>query len=240
MISPYFSDLHQVFATRPDVAGILLMLCSIVSGMAVGLEREMKHKPAGIRTLSLICAGSTIFTLASILLGDQQSTDRARIAAQVVTGIGFLGAGAIIRDRGRVMGMTTGATIWAVAAIGVIIGSGYAAAGVVLTLVVIAMLTVVGRVERRFVDPCLYSRAIFTYMPSRGKTRLRIMQVLDQYHLPRSAWRIRVAGETEVLEVSYCRVHRQHRQVLYKLVAIPGIVESQIDPDEESAHAAAG
>ena len=144
-ILPYLGDLHQVLP--PPAAGVVLVLCSILCGTLVGLERESRDKPTGRRTMMLIAVGSTIFTLASILVAEGSFADRGRIAAQVVTGVGFLGAGAIIRDRGSVRGLTTGATIWTVSAIGVMIGAGYAAAGLMLTLLVVAVLMLFRRHE---------------------------------------------------------------------------------------------
>lgn len=139
-LPPYFGNLHDALGL--PWSGAVAVLCSITCGTLVGLERQARHKPAGLRTVTLICVGSTIFTIASILIAGDSSADRGRIAAQVVTGVGFLGAGAIIRERGHVLGLTTGATIWTVAAIGVLIGVGYAAAGLAVTLVVLGMLVV--------------------------------------------------------------------------------------------------
>lgn len=137
-IQPYLHDLHDVLPT-PYVQ-IVLVLASVLCGLIIGMERQAREKPAGVRTLTLICLGSTIFTIASILMAGDDRGDRGRIAAQVVTGIGFLGAGAIIRDQGTVRGLTTGATIWAVAAIGVLNGVGYAAGGLSLAIVVLVLL----------------------------------------------------------------------------------------------------
>jgi putative Mg2+ transporter-C (MgtC) family protein len=131
-------NLYQVFPM--PVAATILVVMSMICGTLVGRERRARHKPAGIRTVSLIAVGSTIFTIASLLLGEDTGADRGRIAAQVVTGVGFLGAGAIIREGMNVIGLTTGATIWVVAAIGVLIGAGYAVGGLVLTLLVLGML----------------------------------------------------------------------------------------------------
>lgn len=138
-IAPYLSDLHDVLS--PPVAGTVIVLTSMLAGTIVGWERRKRDKPAGLRTMMLIAVGSTIFTLSSIMIAGDSWADRGRIAAQIVSGIGFLGAGAIIRDRGEVRGLTTGATIWVVAAIGVMIGAGYAAAGLALTFLVVAALT---------------------------------------------------------------------------------------------------
>lgn len=97
-------------------------------GGIVGIQREIHHKTAGFRTNILICLGSTLLTIISLKITlDYTSTvaDPGRIAAQIVTGIGFLGAGAIIRGRGAVIGLTTAASIWVTAAIGMAVGMGY-------------------------------------------------------------------------------------------------------------------
>lgn len=95
---------------------------SAVIGCMVGLEREIRRKPAGFRTLSLICVGATIFTICSYKLGVMDNRDR--IAANIITGVGFLGAGVIFRNGDNVSGITTAATIWIAAALGVLIGIG--------------------------------------------------------------------------------------------------------------------
>jgi putative Mg2+ transporter-C (MgtC) family protein len=138
-VLPYLGDLHELFS-RP-VAGAILTAVSVCCGMIVGMERESQDKPAGLKTVTIICMGSTLFTLASILMTTDGRGDPSRIAAQVVTGVGFLGAGAIIREGGTVVGLTTGATIWAVAAIGMMVGAGYAAAGLLLSIVVMLLLS---------------------------------------------------------------------------------------------------
>jgi putative Mg2+ transporter-C (MgtC) family protein len=103
----------------------LRMIMAVVCGAVIGAEREWHGKPAGLRTNILICLGAAIFTILSMHIASISHTDPERIAAQVVTGIGFLGAGAIIRGDGGVHGLTTAATIWLVAAIGVGCGAGF-------------------------------------------------------------------------------------------------------------------
>lgn len=224
VIWPYLGDLHLVLA--PHWAGIVLVLCSVGCGMIVGAERESKNKPAGLRTVMLICVGSTIFTLASILVAGN-AADPARIAAQIVTGVGFLGAGAIIRERGTVIGLTTGATIWTVAAIGVVIGGGYAAAGVVLTVLVFAMLTLVQFIEKAMAGACRFSHCRAVYRPEHGKTRLRILQILDAYNVPDSAWSVSDEDDKEIMEITYCHFHKSHRAFLTELVDVPQLLEIQ-------------
>lgn len=120
------SDWTQILAANVtffQTDYILRIAVAMLLGGVIGLEREVRDKPAGLRTIILITLGACIFTILSQTIGspDWNST---RIAAQIVTGIGFLGAGAILRDRGSVYGLTTAATIWAVAAIGMATGFG--------------------------------------------------------------------------------------------------------------------
>jgi len=101
---------------------ILKIALSAVIGCLVGLEREVRRKPAGFRTLALICVGATIFTICSYQLGVEANRDR--IAANIITGVGFIGAGVIFRNKDTVSGITTAATIWIAAALGMLIGIG--------------------------------------------------------------------------------------------------------------------
>jgi len=125
---------------------------SLFLGGLVGLEREIKHKPAGLRTNILICLGSTIIMIVSLNLSKIYGSivDPSRIAAQVVTGIGFIGAGAIIRAQGSVHGLTTAATIWVIAGIGLAIGNGYYSPALISTFVVMIILNLGTRLEKRF------------------------------------------------------------------------------------------
>lgn len=117
---------------------LLKLVLAVTIGSIIGAEREYRDKSAGFRTLVLICMGSTLFTMLSLKIAN--NSDPARIAAQIVTGVGFLGAGAILRDGVKVAGLTTAAMIWLVAALGMGVGSGnYALAGVGAALVLFVM-----------------------------------------------------------------------------------------------------
>ena len=125
-----------------------------ICGAMIGLEREVKNKPAGFRTNILICVGAAIYMCVGLLLinaGGEQG-DPGRIAAQVVTGIGFLGAGAILQAGGRVTGLTTAATIWVVASIGLVSGAGFPLLALVAAVMVVLTLVVLGEFEKRFLD----------------------------------------------------------------------------------------
>lgn len=111
----------MVDALELDLLGYFLL--AVLLGGAVGLERELRGKAAGLRTNILICLGAALFTRLSVTLAGP-SGDPSRIAAQIVTGVGFLGAGTILHSRGSITGLTSAATIWLVAAIGTAVGAG--------------------------------------------------------------------------------------------------------------------
>jgi putative Mg2+ transporter-C (MgtC) family protein len=126
---------------------ILKLVLAVVVGGLLGAEREYRSKAAGFRTLILICAGATLFTMFSYKLGGKD--DAVRIAANIVSGVGFLGAGAIMRGVGSVVGLTTAAMIWLSAALGIGIGGGeYAIVGVA-TIAVLIVLWLFPQVEAR-------------------------------------------------------------------------------------------
>ncbi|HET8712624.1 MAG TPA: MgtC/SapB family protein [Gemmatimonadales bacterium] len=124
-----------------------LGLASLLGG-AIGLERELGGKPAGLRTNILICIGSVLYTHLSIAIIGDSANDPTRVAGQIVTGVGFIGAGTILHARGAVVGLTSAATIWVVAAIGVALGSGFYLEGIGTTLIVLLVLAGLGRAEK--------------------------------------------------------------------------------------------
>jgi putative Mg2+ transporter-C (MgtC) family protein len=133
----------------PPVDLTLRLLLAAGLGAAVGLEREYRQKPAGLRTNILIAVGSALFTTISITIAREGGTPD-RVAAQVVTGIGFLGAGAILRSGRSVHGMTTAATIWVNAAVGMAAGAGAYAMAALATAITLAVLSLLPPVERYF------------------------------------------------------------------------------------------
>ncbi|MCK4760779.1 MAG: MgtC/SapB family protein [Candidatus Aminicenantes bacterium] len=124
-----------------EIEIILKILLSAVLGGLVGLEREISHKEAGLRTNILIAVGSTLLTVLSLKLAENSAVaDPGRLTAQIITGIGFIGAGAIIQARFAVHGLTTAATIWTVAAIGIGVGSGYYLISLLVAVFVVVIL----------------------------------------------------------------------------------------------------
>ncbi len=115
---------------------VVQFLLAILLGGIIGIEREKSHKPAGIRTHMLVALGACLFTASSIVFG----VDTGRIAAGIVTGIGFIGAGTIIGLKGNIKGITTAASLWTTSAVGLMIGMGEYFAGIVATLLVLFIL----------------------------------------------------------------------------------------------------
>jgi putative Mg2+ transporter-C (MgtC) family protein len=127
------------------VTGLLL-------GGLVGYDREQKMKNAGIKTNILICIGATLYTAISMVVQAKfgNSIDPTRISSQIVSGIGFIGAGAIMHHKGNIVGLTTAATIWVVAAIGVTIGFGYPVIATIFTLTILSVLRLLGPIYQGF------------------------------------------------------------------------------------------
>lgn len=138
-------------STLSDIELTQRLLLAALLGGILGLEREWRNKEAGLRTNILITIGSALFTVMSIELTDGKTGDPSRVAAQIVTGVGFLGAGAIMRTSGGIQGLTTAATIWVNAAIGVAAGGGEYHLAFIATAVTLAVLLVLQPFEK-YVD----------------------------------------------------------------------------------------
>jgi putative Mg2+ transporter-C (MgtC) family protein len=129
---------------------------SVILSSLVGLERELHRRTAGLRTHILVSMGSCLIMLTSLyvfaIYKDQVPLDPTRIAAGVITGIGFLGAGAIMRERAGVKGLTTAASLWVVAAVGLAVGCGFYSAAIFSTLLTLVVLMVLRTVEGAILD----------------------------------------------------------------------------------------
>lgn len=155
MIDYLYQIINETTINLPTTA--LRLLLSLIIGLIIGAERQLRRRDAGLRTFSLICAGSTGAMLISIWIPqtypDFLNGDPGRIAAQVLTGIGFLGAGAIMRGKGSVQGLTTAACIWQTSVIGLAIGAGLYGCAILATILTIFLLVSVEKLERKlFID----------------------------------------------------------------------------------------
>jgi len=134
-----------------ELESILKIVMALVCGGMIGYEREYKNRPAGLRTHILVCVGSALVMVVAQFMYNSNpdgGIDTTRLGAQVVSGIGFLGAGTIIRERFGVKGLTTAASLWAVACIGIAVGSGYFLIAGITTVVIIASLVLFRKLEK--------------------------------------------------------------------------------------------
>lgn len=217
-----FSQLLSYFGPR--------VFFSILCGGLIGLEREMKNKPAGIKTNMLICLGATLYTSISVLISASFSEsnhfgDPARVAAQIVSGIGFLGGGTIIQARGTIQGLTTAATIWVVAALGVCIGIGHADIAVFSSVFVLFILVGTTAFEDRILGRSLpFICEVVVDDPS-GQVRVALNQALAQNELILDDFNISSKGKYSVLTVHYNGNRNDHKKFILDLWNTPGIKE---------------
>lgn len=126
------------------------MFVALLLGLALGAERELRGHPAGLRTIALISVGSCVFTGLGLIPTFGRTVDPTRIAAQIVTGVGFLGAGSILRQGEEIRGLTTAASIWVAASLGMAVGFGYYTFAIISTFIVLVTLVALKPMEDRF------------------------------------------------------------------------------------------
>jgi len=158
-----------------------LALAAFLGGL-IGLERESKHRAAGLRTNLFICLGAAMFTLLSDELAGAHTGDHTRIAAQIIPGIGFIGAGSILRARGDIVtGITTAATIFVVASVGMAVGGAQYIIAIVATLLILGVLLVLGAIERGLnLKVMIYGYEVSG--PKAEETEARINEILEPFH----------------------------------------------------------
>jgi putative Mg2+ transporter-C (MgtC) family protein len=227
----YFNRLQQIGVLNGAV-GRLLIAC--VLGAAIGIEREASRKAAGVRTNLLICLGSAFFTLLSAVLAGDSNPDKGRVASNIVQGIGFLGAGVILHNRSRVSGLTSAASIWVVASVGMACGAGLYAAAVVAAIIVIVALQLVGFLERRAsLKP--YTRIY----EARGRDQTRmlgsILDAMDKAGERLSNVESDSIGEIRRVSFGLTATKKEHQRLYGKLIAEPEIdaLLTFRDPEED-------
>jgi len=142
--------LHREMASGIVTNSLVRLVMAAILGGLIGLEREVRHRPAGLRTNMFICFGAAMFTILSDALAVQHLGDHTRIAAQIIPGIGFIGAGSILHTRGLTSGLTTAATLFVVAGVGMATGGGLYLTAVFATGVVLIALFTLGHLEQTF------------------------------------------------------------------------------------------
>lgn len=177
---------ESLLAALQDRDAQLTIACSLIAGALIGMEREMRGKPAGIRTHTLLCFAAALLTMvglrmeswtAELPVGTQLVSDMARLPHAILTGVGFLGAGVIFREGASVQGLTTAATLWLTAALGVVFGTGLLELGILGTVVALLVLALL-RVLQRLAPPSPSLRLELELTRSPGDGLARIMELL--------------------------------------------------------------
>jgi len=209
-------SLHEMFL-RLSFAALL--------GAAIGVERDLHRRPAGIRTSAFVCMGSALFTILSFqlakLYGDTSST---RIASNLVQGIGFLGAGAILREAGGLVGLTTAATIFVEAAIGMAVGGGLYAVGGYATGLVLFGLVIFGWIARRWnlKVRILGFRITGTHAEN---IAAEVQRLVVELKIKPQQFRISMVGVNSVVEFQAEVGHRQQEEIVGRLNRVGVVTE---------------
>jgi len=179
---------------------VVRLVTAAILGGAIGLERQLRHKPAGLRTNMFICFGAAMYTVLSDKLAGSIGGDHTRVAAQIIPGIGFIGAGSILHARGSVVGLTTAATLFVVASVGMAAGGGLYITAIFATIVILLALAVLGKVERKFQ---IHSMLVTYEVTGISAEALLIEanRTLDEAHA--TMQNVRVAGEPGQVRVLF-------------------------------------
>ena len=187
-------------------------------GAIIGLERELKRKPAGLRTNIFICFGSAMFTiLSSELAKDFGIGDRTRIAAQIIPGIGFIGAGSILHDKGGVSGLTTAATIFVVASIGMAAGGGLYVLAIFATMLIYLALHLLGILERNLnLKPLTMNYTVIS-VKTADDLVAQVNSILEDQGKEMQAMHLSRSGEKEKLVFRVDGTRNEHTLLMNKL-----------------------
>jgi putative Mg2+ transporter-C (MgtC) family protein len=225
LLQPALGDLFFKMLARLTLAAVL--------GGIIGLERELKHRPAGLRTNMFICFGAAMFTVLSLQLATP--SDATRIASQIIPGIGFIGAGSILRDKGGVTGLTTAATIFVVASIGMACGGGLYLLAIFATLLIFLALSVLGAMERKFnLKPLLMYYTVVTEKSPQEITEA-VNRVLEAQDKELRSMRLSKLDGKERIEFSVGATRSEQAELLRCFRQEPGLgnMESTAGPEIE-------
>lgn len=211
----HFTTFDQLIFSQGTITR-LLMACGM--GGIVGLEREWRHKASGLRTNMMVCMGAALFTVLSGVLAGPNGPNRGQVASNIVQGIGFLGAGLILHTRNRTLGMTSAATIWVVAAIGMACGAGLYIESLLATVIVFCSLKFIGFLE----SMAKWKRFVMLY-EVRGSDEDRMFKaifgVLDAARVRLSVVEREKMGELERVTFAVSASAPVHRALLSELTS---------------------
>jgi putative Mg2+ transporter-C (MgtC) family protein len=208
--------LQEEMSSVAGLSMVRLVLAAILGGV-IGLERELKHRPAGLRTNMFICIGSAMFTILSDQLAPKFSGDHTRIAAQIIAGIGFIGAGSILHSRGElVTGLTTAATLFVVASIGMAVGGGLYLTAVFATGIVVIFLFALGGMERQLNLKLL----LYTYEVTglqADEVTAEVNRVLEKMHSLMKNVQVAPTRQHVRVQFDLAGTHKQQEEALRSL-----------------------
>lgn len=216
------SELFHFFGSR--------ILFAVLCGAIIGMERELKQKAAGIKTNILICVGAALYTSISMVISTASSQhgyygDPGRVAAQIVSGVGFLGGGAIIHGRGTILGLTTAAMIWVVAAIGICVGVGRADIAIGCSILVVLLLVATRYFEDRILGRSMSFACDILVEDPTGQVRLQVNQCLETNDLELDDFDLSAQGTFSLLKLRYRGHRNDHKKFVMALWSTPGIRE---------------
>lgn len=218
-----------------DLNVIIPLLVSALLGGLVGYERERANRPAGLRTHILVCVGSTLIMMVSIdmfrMYRGATPVDPGRIAAQVVSGIGFLGAGTILREGPTIRGLTTAASLWVVAGVGLAVGSGLYGPAVATVVIILVTLATLQKVERRFISRGNHRVLLVRIKDSPGRLG-GVASALGQHGINIKNVEMRPGKTPEQLELEFfIRVPPRidFNRLLHDIVTTEGVVGAELE-----------
>jgi putative Mg2+ transporter-C (MgtC) family protein len=212
---------------------VRLLLAAFLGG-AIGLERELSRKPAGLRTNLFICFGAAMFTILSEQMVAPGVGDRSRIASNIIPGIGFIGAGSILHSRGSVTGLTTAATLFVVASIGMASGGGFYLQAIFATMVILVALSALGWFETRFsLKPLMMTYEAVAEKPDQLMSEVN--RALEQEHRAMGKVQISKTDGDYMVQFTVDATRKEHEGLLSRLreSTIFKRVTFQGEPEEE-------
>lgn len=216
---PVLHRIHEVLEYEISPAGISLvrLVVAAILGGAIGLEREIKHRPAGLRTNVFICLGAAMFTLLSDKLAVEFLGDHTRVAAQIIPGIGFIGAGSILHNRGDlVTGITSAATLFVVASVGMAVGGGLYLTAIFGTALILFCLFLLGNAEQHF-NLKLAVRTYEVTGSSADVITAEVNRILECIHAMMQAVQVAATPKHMRLQFDLEGTRKEHAQVLQAL-----------------------
>jgi putative Mg2+ transporter-C (MgtC) family protein len=226
-----FSRLEQMLLTS-GAAGRLVLAAAL--GGAIGIDREYHHRPSGVRTNVLICFGAAMFTFLSPIIAGPGGNNLGQVASNIVQGIGFLGAGLILHNRDRVSGLTSAATVWSVASIGMACGAGLYVPAVFATVVVLVVLEII-RVLEYSANLKMYSVTYEVRGADATEMTLSLLHVMDREKRLLTDIQNQPIGGIERLLFDVTASQRGHRRLKESIAAAPNIDQVYVfrDPEDE-------